>query len=46
MIMSTFHNEHLVGEYQTVCDKDGNCYAIGVICQICKEDVSWIMNRK
>ena len=44
--MSGFHNEHLIGDYQQVCDKDGNCFTVGAICKICKEDVSWIINRR
>lgn len=44
--MSGFHSEHIVGDYQTICGKDGNCYAIGAICKICHEDVSWIINRR
>ena len=43
--MSGFHNEHLIGEYQEVCN-DENCLVVGANCKICHEDVSWIINRR
>ena len=43
--MSGFHNEHIVGDYQMICDND-KCQVIGAICEICHEDISWIINRR
>ena len=45
--MSGFHNEHLVGAYDSVCDDNtGKCQVVNAICEICKEDVSWVINRR
>lgn len=44
--MSGFHNEHLIGNYDSVCDSKGRCFVVGAICQICHEDVSWVLNRR
>ena len=43
--MSGFHNEHLISDVDYVGSETGECKAVKAICNVCKEDVSWILNR-
>ena len=42
--MSAFHNEHIYKEAIYVCDGE-KCYTIAK-CEICHEDISWLLNRR
>ncbi len=42
--MSGFHNEHIYKDPIYV-EADGKCYTIAK-CEICHEDISWLLNRR